>query len=313
MRTLRATLLALVAAAALPAAAGAQGASCADADLAAGAATVARVEASVLCLTNRERTTRGLPALRQSSLLASVARAHSLFMVTAKLFDHEGIGDGDPAARATSAGYDWGTIAENIASGQATPREVMTSWMKSEGHCRNILSPTVVELGVGEVLGFAGTDFSNGATWTQLFGRPLSEQAPGGSTAPQQGCPYAGIVDAPAAAAPTTGTGTATGTPPTATPAPATTSKPVSAPARRLSGVTAVTRGRTVTVRGKLTPAATGVKVTVRVKKGKRTVAKTVRTKRGGTFSTTLVLPKGSGRGSIEVVAGSARASGRLR
>ena len=41
---------------------------------------------------------------------------------------------------------DW---AENIASGQTTPEEVMESWMNSPGDRKNILNPELTSIGVG--------------------------------------------------------------------------------------------------------------------------------------------------------------------
>ena len=38
---------------------------------------------------------------------------------------------------------------ENLASGQRTPQEVVTSWMSSPGHRENMLMPGFREIGVG--------------------------------------------------------------------------------------------------------------------------------------------------------------------
>ena len=53
---------------------------------------------------------------------------------------------------------------ENIASGQKTATDVMSSWMNSSGHRTNILSSTYNKIGVG------GAKDSNGNLyWTQMF------------------------------------------------------------------------------------------------------------------------------------------------
>ena len=38
---------------------------------------------------------------------------------------------------------------ENIAAGQATPEDVMKSWLGSSGHKANILSPEYTKMGLG--------------------------------------------------------------------------------------------------------------------------------------------------------------------
>ena len=57
--------------------------------------------------------------------------------------------------------------AENIASGQTTSASVMSSWLNSPGHRRNIESPKSVHIGVGH---YYGTSPSAGRdNWTQDF------------------------------------------------------------------------------------------------------------------------------------------------
>ena len=53
------------------------------------------------------------------------------------------------------------SAAENIAKGQTSPAEVMDSWMNSDGHRKNILSPDYCQIGVGY-------DEASGS-WVQIF------------------------------------------------------------------------------------------------------------------------------------------------
>lgn len=46
--------------------------------------------------------------------------------------------------------------------GQQNEEEVMKSWLKSPGHCANIMNPDVTEVGVAR----------SGTYWTQLFAAP---------------------------------------------------------------------------------------------------------------------------------------------
>ncbi len=63
-------------------------------------------------------------------------------------------------------GYDWGFRSENIAEGQTSVEDVMTSWMHSEGHRANILSPNATEIGIGYYV------HNNRAHWVQTFAAP---------------------------------------------------------------------------------------------------------------------------------------------
>ena len=124
-------------------------------------------EQQVLALTNAERAAVACPALTWNGTLASVARAHSQDMATNNYFDHNSQNGTTPEQRIAAAGYTYTAMAENIAAGQATPADVMASWMGSAGHKANILNCSLTELGVG----FA-TGGSYGSYWTQDFGTP---------------------------------------------------------------------------------------------------------------------------------------------
>jgi uncharacterized protein YkwD len=122
-------------------------------------------EQQVLTLTNAQRAAAGCPALIWNGTLASVARAHSQDMAAKGYFDHNSQNGTTPAQRLTAAGYPYRQMAENIAAGQSTPDNVMTSWMGSAGHKANILNCSLKEIGVG----FA-TGGPYGTYWTQDFG-----------------------------------------------------------------------------------------------------------------------------------------------
>ncbi len=316
MSPVRPVLLALAAVAALPA--GAQAASCADADLSISAATATRAEAAVVCLVNRERTTRGLDALRGDERLAAAAQGHTDEMLALRYFDHVSptAALATPALRATAAGYVWNVIGENIASGQSTPREVMLGWMASTGHCRNILGPDYQDIGVGAAPGFArGGD--HGGTWTQMFGR-LRTSSAGGSDAAQAGCPYRTLApeDGTPAGPATPGTSTpqVPGTPSTPVPGtqtPGTPTPGTTAPA--VLRATAVRRGTLVVVRGTLTGAAAGSSVVVRITRtGHRRIVRTVRTTSRGTFAVAVRAARSGGTLTVTVVAAGATVTLRL-
>lgn len=131
------------------------------------AADAGAYEQQVLALTNAQRTAAGCPALTWNATLASVARAHSQDMAANNYVDHNTLSGVTREQRITAAGYTYTQMAENIAAGQATPADVMASWMASAGHKANILNCGLTELGVGYAAGG-----SYGSYWTQDFGTP---------------------------------------------------------------------------------------------------------------------------------------------
>ena len=129
------------------------------------ATAVGGMEQQVFTLTNTQRIAAGCPALVWNDTLAAVARAHSADMAANNYFDHNSQAGLTPAQRVLAAGYSYTYTAENIAAGQPTAQDVLTSWMNSAGHKANIVNCDLHELGVG----FA-TGGGYGTYWTQDFG-----------------------------------------------------------------------------------------------------------------------------------------------
>ena len=161
---------------------------CLGADAPATVAPAQQLRTAVVCLVNLQRTGRHIPALRASPLLDRSAQGWTDLMVLTGNFSH---GPGNAfALRISAAGYDWQTAGENIATGYPTPRSVVTAWMASADHCRNILNPAFRDVGTGinprPVRGAA----TGPATWTQDFGLLQSQSPPSGNLRPADGCPY---------------------------------------------------------------------------------------------------------------------------
>jgi uncharacterized protein YkwD len=154
--------------------------SCANANTAATHATKSAMRAAVVCLINKQRTERGLPALHEQAQLQRSAQAWTSTMVDQNNFSH-GTAFWN---RIQATGYDWQTLGENIATGFTTPAEVVTAWMGSPGHCRNILNPNYVSVGTGVLAQPVLSGANGGATWTQDFGRTMSQNAPSTNWAP---------------------------------------------------------------------------------------------------------------------------------
>lgn len=87
--------------------------------------------------------------VRWDPRLGEAAQRHSDDMAQNNFFSHTGSDGSSVAHRVREAGYDWRAIGENIAAGYATPLDAMKAWMRSPGHCRNIMNPNFEDLGVG--------------------------------------------------------------------------------------------------------------------------------------------------------------------
>jgi uncharacterized protein YkwD len=167
------SLLALTAAAGLPAAASAAG--CSGADRSPAELGQSATVHTTLCLLNRERHARGLRSLRGDAKLRRAADGHAGDMVAKHYFDHTSKSGASFVTRIKRTGWtksrrSW-TVGENIGYGSgsyATPREMVKGWMHSAGHRANILARQFKMIGVGVANG--SPDGGNGATYATDFG-----------------------------------------------------------------------------------------------------------------------------------------------
>ncbi|MES3003654.1 MAG: CAP domain-containing protein [Pseudomonadota bacterium] len=108
------------------------------------------------------------PPLAWSDALFSAAARHSADMARRDYFDHaspEGVRVGQ---RVTAEGYTWRGVGENIAGGDKSIDRVMAGWMRSPGHCKNIMQPEFTEVAVACV---ERPDSQWGTYWTMVLGR----------------------------------------------------------------------------------------------------------------------------------------------
>jgi uncharacterized protein YkwD len=103
-----------------------------------------------------------------NAALTQSSAAHSEDMVARNFFSHTGSSGSTIGTRATAAGYVWRTVGENIAAGQPSIAVVVDGWMKSDGHCANLMNPNFRDIGAACVAGNAGTTYRT--YWTQNFG-----------------------------------------------------------------------------------------------------------------------------------------------
>ena len=98
--------------------------------------------------------------------LEQAAKKHSRDLAAKEHLGHtapDGSGPGDRIAR---LGYKWMTYGENVGEGYLTPEEAGNAWLKSEGHCENIMNPGFKEAGVAYAKGAKRT------YWTLVLATP---------------------------------------------------------------------------------------------------------------------------------------------
>jgi uncharacterized protein YkwD len=129
---------------------------------------LAQVRAAMLAAVNVERKRAGSPLLTANPKLDLAAQRHAADMLARHYFAHESPEGHTVRERSKDAGYAWRAIGENIAEGQTSVAEVMSTWMHSPGHRRNILDRDFKEFGAGLALGRSGGGYK--VEWVQTFG-----------------------------------------------------------------------------------------------------------------------------------------------
>ncbi len=133
----------------------------------------------VLDLVNRARATprscgnrafKAAAPVRWNDTLAGASRLHAEDMARHNYFSHGGRDGSNPAQRVERAGYRYRATGENIAAGtQMQADEAVAGWIKSPGHCANLMNPAYTEMGVAFAINAAS---EMGIYWAQAFGTP---------------------------------------------------------------------------------------------------------------------------------------------
>lgn len=125
---------------------------------------MAKFAEEVFRRTNAERVKRNIPPLRSIMVLSVVADKRAIEISRNYRSNHT-----RPDGRSWSTilhehNIKWTACGENIAEGQDSPAEVVSGWMNSPGHRRNILNKEFTHLGVGIRRNAKGS-----LCWTQNF------------------------------------------------------------------------------------------------------------------------------------------------
>jgi len=127
-------------------------------------------------LTNQERQSSGLPALKENPKLDEAALQKAQDMLQNDYFAHQSPQGLSPWYWFKNAGYTYKTAGENLAIGFLDSEEVMNSWNNSPTHKENLLNPKFKEIGIAVVKGnFQG---SEATIVVQHFGAPISQAQP---------------------------------------------------------------------------------------------------------------------------------------
>ena len=118
----------------------------------------------VVDLVNVERTKEGLSPLTVNKKVQAAAQVRA--KECEQYFSHTRPNGSSFATALREQGVTYRNTGENIAWGQRTPEEVVTAWMNSAGHRKNIMNPNFTTIGVGYYENARGTDY-----WCQLFTR----------------------------------------------------------------------------------------------------------------------------------------------
>lgn len=124
----------------------------------------AGMEESILDLINQYRKSKGLGILKMHTAISEESRKHSSDMANNKVpFSHDGFNT--RAKRIEEKIHGVRSVAENVAYGQRSAKEVVEDWIKSPGHKMNI-EGNYTQTGIGIAANKKGVLY-----YTQIFVR----------------------------------------------------------------------------------------------------------------------------------------------
>lgn len=108
--------------------------------------------------------------LAWSPKLERSATKHAQDMAQQNYYDHTDKDKRTFAQRIQAEGYQYSGVGENIYAHPMTAELAMQGWLKSEGHCRNLMNPKFTHVGMG--MGY-NPDSQWKVYWVQNFAHPL--------------------------------------------------------------------------------------------------------------------------------------------
>jgi uncharacterized protein YkwD len=140
--------------------------------------STAQLAGAIACLVNHERSSHGLTRLQANVNLHNAAYGHSVDMRRRNYFSHVSPSGSTVRTRAFRSNYLPGDgrwkVGEDLAAGRgsgASPRAIVSSWMNSPPHRREILTSSYRNIGIGISRGSPrGADEPGTVTITANFG-----------------------------------------------------------------------------------------------------------------------------------------------
>jgi uncharacterized protein YkwD len=118
----------------------------------------------IINLVNLDRARFGLPSLTLNPALNLAALAKAEDMLSNNYFAHTSPAGTTPWHWLKAVGYNYTYAGENLAEGYEQAEELQKSWMASESHRANILSPYYSDVGLAVVT------YNNTNLVVQMFG-----------------------------------------------------------------------------------------------------------------------------------------------
>ena len=118
---------------------------------------------AVLKEVNALRAAKSKSALSYSNKLEAAALGHATDMARKGFFGHKGSNGSKTSQRVKAQGYCWRYVAENIAQGQDSLKEVMRAWAQSPAHYKNMMNRKARQIGMVK---------GPGENWVMVLARP---------------------------------------------------------------------------------------------------------------------------------------------
>lgn len=118
----------------------------------------------IVALINKERVAQGKSKVVADTTLCEVAQLRAYDLT--EVFSHTRPNGDNCFELLAEYDYEYSAVGENIAAGQKCEAEVMTDWLNSPGHRRNIMNKKYTKVGIGLV---KDEDSKYGYYWVQIF------------------------------------------------------------------------------------------------------------------------------------------------
>lgn len=127
-------------------------------------------QGGIIAAINSTRKANGKPPLRYNVKLESAARSQANLMAAKDTLSHDlGV---TLRQRVATAGYE-GAVGENVAAGQTSLEQAITSWLNSSGHRDTLLSTKFQEFGLAVATVPSGTSSRYRVYWAFIAGGPF--------------------------------------------------------------------------------------------------------------------------------------------